>query len=167
MELLIERGHLRRRVSLMAAQPVEEIDQHFQSLSLTGLDLFTHVCDISVRRLRVILELEVLPLERHGVVDPELRSALEHLRECVLAEVPGQGARDVGEHEGSIVGQGVGKDVGQSGERVVETASAARDGAIGDDENSSDRVDVLLDLIHDTAVVELVLLSIASAGKSW
>ena len=106
-------------MSLTAVQPVEEIYQHFQSLLLGDLDIFGHFRYRNVGLLWVVLELEVLLLECDGVVDPELRSAFEIFWEGALAEVPGQGVRDVGENEGKFVDKGVGKDIGQSGERAM------------------------------------------------
>ena len=49
-----------------------------------------------------MLELEVLLLERYGIVGPELRGVLEGPRHTVLAKVLGKRVRDIGEHEGGI-----------------------------------------------------------------
>ena len=74
-------------------------------------------------------------------------------------------ARYIGEHEGNILGQGLREDGGQHGQRVIGANSNARDGAIGEDENGSNRVDMLLDLIRDTLLVEFVVLDTASIGQ--
>ena len=63
------------------------------------------------------------------------------------------------------MGQGFGKDGGQSRECIVGTDSDARNGAIGEDENSSDGVDVLLNLGRNTLTMELVLLDTTSIGQ--
>jgi len=42
-----------------------------------------------------------------------------------------------------------------------------RDSAIGEDENRSDGVDMLLDLSCNTLLVELILLKTASVGQAW
>jgi len=72
--------------------------------------------------------------------------------------------QDVGEHEGDVTGQKLGKDGGQSGECIVSTDSDTRNGAIGEDKNSGDGADMLLDLSCNTLLVELVLMSTASVG---
>ena len=66
------------RLSLKTVQPVKEIYQHFQSLLLAGLDHFTHFRPLTCQ-FYVILELEVLPLERDGVVQEELGNVLENI----------------------------------------------------------------------------------------
>ena len=90
--------------------------------------------------ISVILELEVPPLERDRVVELEPRGTFENLRDGVQAEVPRKGGWDIGEYEGDVVGQNCGEDGGQNGERVVQAASTARDGAIGQEKNGSNRV---------------------------
>ena len=76
--LFIKDHSFLRRLSLKTVQPVKEIYQRFQSLLLAGLDHFTHFRPLT-RRFYVILELEVLPLERDGVVQEELRNVLENI----------------------------------------------------------------------------------------
>jgi len=75
-------------------------------------------------------------------------------------------ARYIGEHEGNVLGQGFGEDGGQSGQRVIGPDSHVRDGAIGEDENSGDRVDMLLDLSCNTLLVELIVLKTVSVGQA-
>jgi len=75
-----------------------------------------------------------------------------------------EGTQNVGEHEGNVVGQSVGEDGGQSGERVFGANSDARNSAIGKDKNCCDGVDALLDFSGNTSLVELVLLNTASIG---
>ena len=116
-------------------------------------------------RIWIVLELKVLPLERDGVVEEELRSIFEGIREGILGEVPGKGARDIREHEGNTVSQVLGKDGGQSSECIVGASGDARDGAIGEDNDRCDGVDVLLDLSGNTLLVELVLLDSAGVGQ--
>jgi len=48
---------------------------------------------------------------------------------------------------------------------MASADSGTRDSAIGEDENGSDRVDMLLNLSGDTLLVQLVLLRTASVGK--
>ena len=104
-------------------------------------------------------------MEGKRVVDFELGSILEHIRDGVLTEVPGKRVRDIGEHKGNVVGQCAGEGVGQGRERVVHSNSIARDGTIGEDENGANGVDLFSNLICNTPLVELVLLNIASAGE--
>jgi len=73
-----------------------------------------------------------------------------------------QGAQDISEHEGNVVDQSIGEDGGQSREGIVGTDSDTGDGAIGEDENGSDRVNVLIDLLRNTPLVEFILLNTAS-----
>jgi hypothetical protein len=70
-----------------------------------------------------------------------------------------KGAPDIGEREGNITGQRFGEDGGQGREGIVCADSDARESAIGEDESGSDGVDVLLGLVHNTLLVELVLLT--------
>jgi len=112
----------------------------------------------------VIFELKVLPLERDGVIEKELRSLFENVRESISREIPMARVYDIGEHKGNIAGQGFVEDGGQGRECIVGTDSDARNGAIGKDENSSDGVDVLLNLGRNTLLVELILLGTTSIG---
>jgi len=48
----------------------------------------------------------------------------------------------------------------------VGADSNTREGTIGEDENGSEGTDVLLDLSHNTLLVELVLLNTASVDQS-
>jgi hypothetical protein len=59
----------------------------------------------------------------------------------------------------------LGRDVGQSGERVVHPDSDTRDGTVGEDENGSDGVDESSDLGFYPLPVGLVLLGIAGLGE--
>ena len=56
----------------------------------------------------------MLPLQRDGVVDEELRSGFENIWESIPGEVAAKRVRDVGEEEGSVSGQGFGDDGGKS-----------------------------------------------------
>ena len=116
-------------------------------------------------RIWIIFEFEVLLLQRDGVVEEELRSVFENLGDCILREVPMKRARDIGEHEGNVVGQCFGEHSGQSGQRIISADSNARDSAIGKDENGSDGVDVLLDFIRDTFLVDFILLNTSGVGQ--
>jgi len=99
---VIEVDNLLRRLRFEAVQPIKELCHHFQSFLLASFNMFAHIC-LYVLPTCVIIELLELLLERNGVVEVELRSAFEHLRDSVLREVPGEGAQDVGEHEGNII----------------------------------------------------------------
>ena len=57
-------------------------------------------------------EREVLLLEGNGVVEEEMRSAFETIRQSTGGEVPVERAQHIGEHEGNIMGQSLGKDGG-------------------------------------------------------
>ena len=110
----------------------------------------------------VIFELEVLLLKRNGVVNLELTSVFENVWEIVLGEIRGKGERDIGEHEADVIGGGVREDGGESGERVYRASSVTRDRAIGEDQDRSNGVSVLLDLGGNFLPVVLVLLDVAS-----
>ena len=77
-----------------------------------------------------------------------------------------EGARDIGEQESGVAGQVFGEDGGQGGECIVGVDSDARDGAINEDENSSDGVDVVFDLSSNTPFVEPVLLNTSCVGQA-
>ena len=85
---------------------------------------FFHIWDV--------FELGVFPLQRDGIVEEELRSVLQYNWKTVPGEVPMEGARDIGEHEGGVAGQGFGEDGGESGECIVGADRNTRDGAIRD-----------------------------------
>ena len=74
-------------------------------------------------------------------------------------------SQDIGEHEGDVTGQRFGEDGGESGEWIVGADSDAWDSAIGEDEDSSDGFNVLLDLGRNTLLMELVLLSTAGVSQ--
>ena len=76
-----------------------------------------------------------------------------------------EGSRDIGEHEGDVTGQRFGEDGGESGECIVGIDSDAWDIAIGEDEDSSDGVDVPLDLGRNAVLMELVWLNTAGVGQ--
>ena len=116
-------------------------------------------------RVWIIFELVVFFMKRNRVVEENFSCVFENIWDSVSAEVPMEQARYIGEHEGNILGQGLGEDRGQSGQRVIGADSNARDGAIGEDENGSNKVDMLLDMIHNTLLVELVVLNTASIGQ--
>jgi len=61
------------------------------------------------------------------------------------------------EHEGNIFGQGFGEDSGQSGEHIGGTDSDVGDGAISEDENGGDGIDVLPNYSSEIFLVVLVL----------
>ena len=109
-------------------------------------------------------ELEILPLERNGVVEEELRGILESLWKNIFGEVKKEWIRSVGKQEANILARGSREDGGQSGKGIVGTGVGARDGAIGKDENCSDGIDVLLDLSCNSLRLECALLRIASVG---
>ena len=146
-------------------QPVKEIHDHFQSVLLSGLHRLTQLGPLVVH-IWAIFELGILLLQRDGVVEEELRSVFENIREIIPGETPIVGARDIGEHEGGVAGQGFGEDGGQGGECIVGADSDARDGAINEDENSSDGIDVASDLTDNAPLVELVLLNTSSVGQA-
>ena len=152
--------------SIKPIQPVKNIHEHFQSGLLAGLHLFPKPCHLT-RRIWAILKLEVFPLEGNGVIEEESRGAVENLWESISGEVPMEGAQDIGEHEGDVPGQVLGEDGGQSRKCIISTDSDARHGTIGEDEDSSDGVDVVLDLCHNSPLVEFIVLYIASIDQSW
>jgi len=90
----------------------------------------------------------------------------EHFWDRLRGEVPSQGTRDVGEHEGNVARQRFGEDGGQSGECIVGANSEAWNGTIGEDENGIDGVDVLLNFDGDILLVVLVVVNTTSVGES-
>ena len=94
-----------------AVQPNKEVPKHVQRVLLTGLHHVAKAVCLA-HRIRGILELEIPPVERDGVVEEELRSVFETLRECVGREILKERVRGVGKEEGNFVGQGFGEDGG-------------------------------------------------------
>ena len=92
-------------------------------------------------------------------------SIFEDIWESIPGEVLVEGARDIGEHEGKVVGRGRGEDGGQNGERMVGAGSDAGDSAIGEDKDGGDGANVVLDLCCNTFLVELVLPKVASVSQ--
>ena len=163
--MLVERDDLRRRMWFKTVQPVKEIQDHFQSVLLGGLHRLAQLGPLVVH-IWAIFELGIRLLQRDGVVEEELRSVFEDIWESIPGEAPILGARDIGEHKGGVAGQGFGEDSGQGGECIVGADSDARDGAINEDENSGDGVDVVFDLSGNAPLVELVLLNTAGVGQA-
>ena len=112
-----------------------------------------------------ILELEIPPLKRDGVVEEELRSVFETLWESIHREVSEEWIRSVGKQEGNILGSGPREEGGESGEGIVDTGSDVRDGAIGKDENGSGGIDMALDLSYNALPLECVLLEMMGVGE--
>jgi len=83
--------------TVQTVQPVEELYQHLQRILLTGLHRFARVRP-SFLHVWALLEFEVLPLERDGVVEEELRSTSEFMGDRIQGEVPVEGVQDIGEH---------------------------------------------------------------------
>jgi len=73
-----------------------------------------------------------------------------------------EGAQDISEHEANIASQGLGEDGGQRGECIVGANGDAWNGAISEDKNCSDGIDMFLDLSRNTLLVKLVLLDTTS-----
>jgi len=92
-------------------------------------------------------------------------SVSEHIWGNPPREVRQGGARDIGEHEGDVAGQTFGEDGGQGGKRIVCADSDAWGGAIGEDENGSNRVNVLLHVTHSPIHAVLLLLNAANVGQ--
>ena len=149
---------------LKAVQPVEEIHEHAQSLLLGGLHRSTKVCP-SFFQTWVIHEPMILPLERDGVVEKELWGVFKRLGDSMLGEVQVYQARDIGEHESNVVGSGLGDDGGQKGKCTAGGGRHLRDGAIGEDQNGTDELDVRLDLRLNPLVMDLVLLKTARMSQ--
>jgi len=105
---LMEANDFHCRLWVEAFQPVEELHQHFQSFLLGGLHVHAHFRNLghitSDQEQRTPELMKVLLLKHHRVVENELVSAFERLRDRILREVPKEGGTDVGEHEGNIVG---------------------------------------------------------------
>ena len=109
-------------------------------------------------------ELEILPLERNGVVEEALRGIFKRFWEILFGEVKKEWIRGVGKQEGNVLARRSRENGGQSGKGIIGSGVGARDGAIGKDENSSDGIDMLLDLSCNSLRLECVLLRIASVG---
>ena len=76
-----------------------------QCILLAGLHRVAQVRP-SFLHVWVILEPEVLLLERDGVVEEELRGASEVVGDRFQGDVPMEGVQDIGEHEGNVGAQG-------------------------------------------------------------
>jgi len=113
----------------------------------------------------VIIETDIPSLERDGVVEGKLRSVPEHLRDTCRIEVPSENTRDVCEHEANVAGERFGEDGRQGGEYITGANVETWDGAIGEDENGIDGVDMLLDLSNNIRLVVLVSRKAASVGQ--
>jgi len=167
LRYFIEADNLHCRLRLEAVQPVKELYHHFQSFLLASHHMFPYIClQVLPTLITFGYELDVLLLERDGVVEMELRSAFKHWWHSILGEVRSEGIQDVGKHEGNIVGQGFGEDGGQSGECIVGADSDTGDSAIGEDENGIDRVNAVLYFICNAPLVDLILLNTTSVGQS-
>ena len=101
-----------------------------------------------------------------GLLRENRAAWLEHLWDSLLREVPRQGTRDVGEHEGNVVRQRFREDGGQSGECIFGASSDVWNGTIGEDENGIDGVDVLLNFGGDILLVVLIMFNTTSIGQS-
>ena len=95
----------------------------------------------------------------------EHRNVVERTGDHILGQVPREVTQNTGEHEGNVPDESFGEEGGYSGEHVVRTNIVARAGAVGEDENSVDNLDVLFNISHNTLLVDLVLLNTASAGQ--
>ena len=149
---------------LQAVQQVKEIHQHPQSLLLAFLHGFAQLLLVFLH-FRVIVDTDELSLERDGVVEGKARSVPEHLWDSRRNEVPSENIRDVCEHEANVGGQRFGEDDRQSGEYITGANVEAWDGAVGEDKNDIDGVDMLLDLSNNIRLVALVSLNTASVGQ--
>ena len=94
-----------------------------------------------------------------------MRSSFEDFWDSVLREVQGEVCRRIGEQECNILGECFGEESGKRGESVVHADSDTRDGAIGKDNDSIDRVDMLLNLGRNALLVKLVLMNTTSIGQ--
>ena len=155
------RNNLRYRLRLEAIQPVKEIHKHSQCILLSRLHQNAKIC-LSHVHIWLIFEFEVFLLERNGAINAEPDGTLETSRDSIFTNVVPKGPPHIGEHEANVFGQGLGEDGRQDGQCVVYVDMAARNSAIGEDENSSDRVSKVLDL--SSPLVELVLLKSASVS---
>ena len=86
-------------------------------------------------------------------------------RDSGLTNVRTNGVRNIGEQESGVFGWNLGEDGGQSGECVAYADGTARDGTVGEDENSSGGVDMVLDLSCNALLVELVMLNTVSVDQ--
>ena len=86
LEHFIERNTLRRSLWFEAVQPVKEFHQHFQRVLFVRLHYFAKTFLLFLHTW-IILDLEVLPVERDGVAKEELRGGFEYFRDFVQGEV--------------------------------------------------------------------------------
>jgi len=113
----------------------------------------------------VTLKLKVLPLECDGVVEEELGGGFEDIWDSISGEILKEGRGEIGEDGANVFDWDPEGDGGQKGECVVGANSNARDGTIGENDNSVKRVGVLLHLRGDILHVESVLLAISSVDQ--
>ena len=95
-----------------------------------------------------------------------MRGGFKNLGDSVKAKVPRKRGRNISEYEGDVVDRNCWENGGQNGERIVQAASTACDGAIGQEKNGSDGVYVALDLSRNTLPVELGLLGTTSVKQT-
>ena len=153
-------GLIFHRLRLKAVQPVEEIHEHPESLLLGGLHRPTKVCAFFFHTC-VIHERMILPLERDGVVEKKLWCVFKHLWDSTMGEIQVYQARGIGEDESDVVGWGL----GENGKCMAGTGSHLWDGAVGEDKNGTDGLDVRLDLALNIFVMELVLFKTARMSQ--
>jgi len=80
--LSAERGDPCRWLWIKVVQPIKEIHQHFQRALLAGLHRFTQF-RLRFLHILVILDLDVLLLERDRVAEEELRGVFDHVWESI------------------------------------------------------------------------------------
>ena len=150
---------------LKAIQPLEEIHDYLQSILPGGLH---HSAEFRppFPHTWVIHKLKIPLLERDGIVEKKVWSIPENGGEGLHGEVPVETTRYIGEHKRNVVDQGLGEDGEQSGECIVGADSDTRDSTIGEDDNGSDGINMLLDLFRNNPLAELVLLKTTSVGES-
>jgi hypothetical protein len=102
---------------------------------------------------------------RDGIVEEEYWRAFERPWDLLLEEVLGGGTLNSSEHEGNVIEQSFGEDGRQNGARVVHIEREILGEVVDEDEDSTNRVDVLLNKSYNTLCAGLVSLNIVGAGQ--
>ena len=164
LRFLVESYDFRRRLRLKATEPVKDLNQHFQSILLRAFHQFP--CLLCFPLIHATPLLKVLLLECDQVIEEESRSVFESLWDSVVGEVERDSVWNIREQEGNVTGQAFGEESGQGREYIVHANRDTRDGTVGEDENGTDDIEVILYFNGNALFVEGVLMKTPSISQS-
>jgi len=148
---LIEGGDPCHRLWLEAIHPVEELHKCFQSSLLATLHGFHHI------RARV------RQMSHDEIVEEEHWRAFERPWDIFLIAVQNGGTLSISDHECSVIDQSFGEDGEQNGPCVVPPVIVQEDEV--HEEDSTNKLDMLLNKSYKTIFVGLVSLNIVGDGQ--